>query len=144
MLSAAVVISTSLVFEGALSIGSAQIIIELAILLIPRESNCLYKCSISMVERDSHSDVTGWICYLFLFPKLWRKGCFHFRIWTRTQLFKTNNVISKHIVKTLIIKYGIYANIFDEKCEWLLYLQKLLPFDSKNTCELDIVLTRTV
>ena len=68
--SAAVVISTSLVFEGALSIGSAQIVIESAILLIPRESNCLYKCSISMVERDSHCDVTGWICYLFLFPKL--------------------------------------------------------------------------
>ena len=33
----------------------------------------------------------------------------------RTKLFKTNNVISKHIVKTLIIKYGIYANIFTEK-----------------------------
>ena len=34
-----------------------------------------------------------------------------------TQLFKTNDVISKRIVKTLIIKYGIYVNIFAEKCE---------------------------
>ena len=34
-----------------------------------------------------------------------------------TQLFKTNDVISKRTVKTLIIKYGIYANIFAEKCE---------------------------
>ena len=31
---------------------------------------------------------------------------------TRTQLFKNNDVISERIVKTLIIKYGIYANIF--------------------------------
>ena len=35
------------------------------------------------------------------------------KIWA--QLFKTNDVVSKHIVKTLIIKYGIYANIFAEK-----------------------------
>ena len=28
------------------------------------------------------------------------------------QLFKTNDVVSKRIVKTLIIKYGFYANIF--------------------------------
>ena len=32
---------------------------------------------------------------------------------SKAQLFKTNDVIS--IVKTLIIKYGIYANIFAEK-----------------------------
>ena len=42
------------------------------------------------------------------------------------------------------LKYGIYANIFAEKCEKLLHLQKLLTFFSKNTCELDTVLTRTV
>ena len=28
---------------------------------------------------------------------------------SRAQLFKTNDVISKRIVKTLIIKYGIYT-----------------------------------
>ena len=45
----------------------------------------------------------------------------------RTQLFKTNDVVSKRIIQTLIIKYGIYANIFAE-----------------NTCELAVVLTRSV
>ena len=30
-------------------------------------------------------------------------------------MFKTNDVVSLRIVKTLIIKYGIYANIFAEK-----------------------------
>ena len=30
-------------------------------------------------------------------------------------LFKTNDVVSQHIVKTLIILYGIYANIFAAK-----------------------------
>ena len=34
---------------------------------------------------------------------------------TRAQLFKTNGIISERIVKTLIIKYGIFANIFAEK-----------------------------
>ena len=33
----------------------------------------------------------------------------------RAQFFKTNDVVSKHIVKTLVIKYGIYAKIFAEK-----------------------------
>ena len=33
----------------------------------------------------------------------------------RAHLFKTNDVVSKHIVKTLIIKHGIYANIFAEQ-----------------------------
>ena len=28
----------------------------------------------------------------------------------RVQLFKTNDVVSLRIVKTLIIKYGIYTN----------------------------------
>ena len=53
-------------------------------------------------------------------------------------MFKTNHVLSWRIVKTLIIKYGIYANIFAEKM-WVYSL-----FFSKNTCELDIVLTWTV
>ena len=34
---------------------------------------------------------------------------------SRAQLFKTNYVISWRILKTSIIKYGIYANIFAEK-----------------------------
>ena len=46
---------------------------------------------------------------------------------TRAQLFKTDDVVSC-IVKILIIEYGIYANIFF----------------SKNTRELDIILTRKV
>ena len=33
----------------------------------------------------------------------------------RAQLFKTNDVVSKRIAKTLIIKYGIYAIIFAEQ-----------------------------
>ena len=33
----------------------------------------------------------------------------------RAQLFKTNDVVSKHIVKASIIKYGIHTNIFAEK-----------------------------
>ena len=57
----------------------------------------------------------------------------------RAQLFKTDAVIV-NVVKTLIIKYGIYTNIFAEKCE----LQKLLTFFQQNTCELDTVLTRPV
>ena len=58
------------------------------------------------------------------------------------QLFKTNDVVGKCIVKTLIIKYSIYANIFAE--ENISNLQKLLIFFCKNSCELDTVLTRTV
>ena len=37
----------------------------------------------------------------------------HLDIWT--QLFETNDVVSKRIAKTLIINYDIYANIFAEK-----------------------------
>ena len=33
----------------------------------------------------------------------------------QAQLFKTKNVISQCMVKTLIIKYGIFANSFAEK-----------------------------
>ena len=33
----------------------------------------------------------------------------------KAQLLKTNDVVSKRIDKTLIIKYGIYANMFAEK-----------------------------
>ena len=38
----------------------------------------------------------------------------------RAQLFKTNDVVSLRIVKTLIIKYGICANIFAEKM-WVVF-----------------------
>ena len=34
---------------------------------------------------------------------------------TKTQLFKTKDVVSQRIIKTVIIKYGIYAIIFAEK-----------------------------
>ena len=37
---------------------------------------------------------------------------------SRVQLFKTNDVVSKRVVKTLIIKYGIYTNIFTEN-KWV-------------------------
>ena len=53
------------------------------------------------------------------------------------QLFKTNDVIRQYIFKTLIIKYGIYTNIFAEKI-----CKSYSHFFSKNNCELDIVLTR--
>ena len=33
---------------------------------------------------------------------------------TRAKLFKTTDVVSERIVKTLIMKYGIYTNIFAE------------------------------
>ena len=39
----------------------------------------------------------------------------HVFVLIRAQLFKTNDVVSKLIVKILVIKYGIYANIFAEK-----------------------------
>ena len=61
----------------------------------------------------------------------------------RAQLFKTNDVVSKHIVKTLIINYCIYANIFTEKM-WVAFAKATHICSAKNTCELDIVLTRTV
>ena len=35
------------------------------------------------------------------------------QIWA--QLFKTEDVVIKHIIKTLIIKYGKYDDIFAEK-----------------------------
>ena len=46
----------------------------------------------------------------------------------------------------LTIKYGINAYIFAEKNtnSFCIDLQKLLRSFSKNTCKLDIVLTRTV
>ena len=34
---------------------------------------------------------------------------------TRAQLFKTKDVINKGMAETLIIKYGIFADIFAEK-----------------------------
>ena len=53
----------------------------------------------------------------------------------RAQLFKTNDVVSLRIVKTLIIKYGLYANIFG----W-----SYSHFFSKSELDIIIVLTRTV
>ena len=48
------------------------------------------------------------------------------------------------MAQNYLILNGMYANIFAEKCD----LQKLLTFFffffQKNTCGLDIVLTRTV
>ena len=61
----------------------------------------------------------------------------------RAQLFKTKYAISLCIVKTLIIKYGKYANIFAEKM-WVAFAKATRIFFSKNICELNIVLTRTV
>ena len=49
------------------------------------------------------------------------------------------------LVKILLIKYGINSNIFDEKNVISFCICKSYShFFSKNTCELDIVLTRTV
>ena len=39
----------------------------------------------------------------------------------RAQLFETNDGVSKRIVKTLMIKYGIYSNIFAEKM-WVAFV----------------------
>ena len=45
----------------------------------------------------------------------------------------------------LIIKYGIYANIFAEQIRVAFAFAKgTRIFFSKNTCELDVVLSRTV
>ena len=45
----------------------------------------------------------------------------------------------------MIIKYGIYADIFAEKmCVVFALAKPTHIFFSKNTCELDNVLTRTV
>ena len=65
--------------------------------------------------------------------------CFQSEIRARVQLFKTNDDITKGIIKT--IKYGIYANIFADKM-WVAKATHV--FSAKNTRELDIVLTRTV
>ena len=44
-----------------------------------------------------------------------------------------------------LVKYGIYANIFAEKNVSSFCISKSYShFFSKNTCELDILLTRTV
>ena len=49
------------------------------------------------------------------------------------------------IVKTLIIKYDMYANIFAEKmCVAFALAKATHIFISKNTCELDVVPTTTV
>ena len=47
-------------------------------------------------------------------------------------------------LKIVIIKYGIYANIFAEKLwEAFAFAKATHSLSAKNTCELDIVLTRT-
>ena len=52
---------------------------------------------------------------------------------------------SKLTMLLVNVSYMAYMLIFLlKKCEQLLHLQKLLTFFSKNTCEFDIVLTRTV
>ena len=60
------------------------------------------------------------------------------------QLFKTNHVVSLRMVKTLIIKYEKYANIFAEKMSSFCICKSYSLFFSLNTCELNTVLTRTV
>ena len=52
----------------------------------------------------------------------------------------------ERIVKTFIIKYGIYANIFAEKMLVAFAFAKATHFFffSKNTFELNIIITRTV
>ena len=62
----------------------------------------------------------------------------------RAQLFKTYNVVSYSIIKTLIIKYGIYTYIFAEKNVSSFCICSYSHFFSKNTDESDIILTRTV
>ena len=44
-------------------------------------------------------------------------GCVKLDLEIWDQLFKTNDVHSYRIIKTLIIKYGIYAEILLKKCE---------------------------
>ena len=52
---------------------------------------------------------------------------------TWAQLLKLTRLLVNILLK-LIIKYGIYPNIFAKKT-----VEKLLTFFQKNTCELDIV-----
>ena len=74
-----------------------------------------------------------------------RQGGFTLGIIIWAQLFKINYVVSLPIVKILIIKYGIYVNIFAEKNESSICICKSYShFFGKNSCEFDIVLTRTV
>ena len=74
-------------------------------------------------------------------PGSWRHKCIYL---TWVQLFKTNDVVNYmlRIVKTLIIKYGKYTISFAEKM-WV-NAKTTHIFFNKNTCELDIVLNRTV
>ena len=65
----------------------------------------------------------------------WLKEKFYTLIKFRALLFKTNDVISLRIVKTLIIKYAIYANIFAEKnVSSFCICKSYSHFISKNTC----------
>ena len=64
---------------------------------------------------------------------------------SRAQLFKTNDVVSERIVKTLIIRYGIYANIFAEKM-WVAFAfaKATHIFSAKIPVSLVLYFTRTV
>ena len=46
-------------------------------------------------------------------------------------MFKTNDVVSERIVKTLIIKHGIYTNIFAEKM-WVAYPRFVCASEKKK------------
>ena len=81
---------------------------------------------------DSHE-----ITKLVFFEKLKKKKNF--------KMSSAVDVIGALRVKTLIIKYCIYADIFAEKNESSFCICKSYShFFSKNTCELNIILTRTV
>ena len=64
------------------------------------------------------------------------------------ELFKTYDVFNELIGETLIIKYGIYANIFAGKNVSSLCICVCKSYShfffTKNTSELEIVLTKTV
>ena len=69
----------------------------------------------------------------------------YFIIFSRAQLFKTNTVVSQRIINTFIIKYSIYTNIFAEKnVSSFCICKSYSHFFSKNTCELEFLITRTV
>ena len=57
--------------------------------------------------------------------------CAQGKIWA--QLFETYDVGIQRIVKTLVIKYGIYTNIFAEKMNTCMLREKFGPSCSKLT-----------
>ena len=78
-----------------------------------------------------------------ILPHIWIYACAYYNfLHTRAHLSKPNDVVSLRIVKILIIKYGIYANIFAENVNSI--CKSYSHFFNKNSCELDFVFTRTV